>query len=92
MVRNPLIPRRKTLVVVANDAAAQFYSRPAPKADLESGAAMENEDGRKRTGELLSDRGGRSFDSFGQGRHTMTNEKTGPKQQAARAFDGFMQG
>jgi len=39
-----------------------------------------------KSGELLADRGGRSFDSHGQGRHTMTKEKAGPKKRAAVAF------
>lgn len=47
---------------------------------------MKNEAERKKTGELISDRGGRSFDSHGQGRHTMTKEKSGPKKHAAQAF------
>ncbi len=47
---------------------------------------LENEDARRKTGELLSDRGGRSFDSHGHGRHTMTREKDAPKQRAGAAF------
>lgn len=47
---------------------------------------MTNEAGRKKTGELISDRGGRSFDSHGQGRHTMTKEQSSPKKHASQAF------
>ena len=45
-----------------------------------------NETARKKTGELLSDRGGRSFDSHGQGRHTMGTDRDAPQQQLAKAF------
>lgn len=39
-----------------------------------------------KTGDLIADRGGRSFDSHGQGRHTMQSEKADPKQHLATAF------
>ena len=45
-----------------------------------------NEPARMKTGELLADRGGRAFDSHGQGRHTMGSEKAGPKDQVAKIF------
>jgi protein required for attachment to host cells len=39
-----------------------------------------------KTGDLLSDRGGRSFDSHGQGRHTMGSDRDAPQQQSAKVF------
>jgi len=39
-----------------------------------------------KTGQLISDSGGRSHDSTGKGRHTMTNEKVDPKKHAAFVF------
>ena len=47
---------------------------------------MRNEAARKKTGELISDRGGRSFDSHGQGRHTMAREKSTLKHTLRVAF------
>jgi protein required for attachment to host cells len=47
---------------------------------------MENEVARQKMSSQISDRGGRSFDSQGEGRHTMTREKTDPKKHAAIAF------
>jgi protein required for attachment to host cells len=36
--------------------------------------------------ELISDSGGRSYDSHGKGRHTMVGEKTDPKTHVAMVF------
>jgi protein required for attachment to host cells len=47
---------------------------------------MQNKVARQKIATLISDRGGRSFDSHGEGRHTMTREKTGPKTHAAIIF------
>jgi protein required for attachment to host cells len=73
-------------VVAANESQAIFYSRETKRAPLVEFLSLENEAARKKTGELLSDRGGRSFDSFGTGRHTMAAEKADPKKHAATAF------
>lgn len=73
-------------VVVADEAQAIVYTRAAKRAPLIELGRLENPDGRKKPGELVSDRGGRSFDSGGQGRHAMGQEKPGPKEQLAAAF------
>jgi len=73
-------------VIVADEAQAVFYTRKARRSPLLEFLSLENEAGRKKTGELISDRGGRSYDSFGAGRHTMAVEKTDPKKHAATAF------
>lgn len=48
--------------------------------------SLDNDAARKKTAELISDSGGRSFDSQGKGRHTMAKEKTGPHKHAAILF------
>lgn len=73
-------------VVAANESQARFYQREAKRAPLQEFLCVENEAARMKKGELLEDRGGRSFDSFGAGRHTMSVEKAGPKKQAATVF------
>ena len=74
------------LVVVADEYRAIFYSRETRYGPLSEIRAITNESARMKTADLISDRGGRSFDSHGQGRHTMTSEKTAPKDQLARTF------
>jgi len=74
------------LVVVADEASAILYTRDALYGPLKTWRTFTNEAARMKTGDLISDRGGRSFDSHGEGRHTMTREKAGPKQQIATVF------
>jgi len=73
-------------VVVADESRAIFYTRDTRRAPLLEFLALDNEVGRKKAGEILADRGGRSFDSVGAGRHTMAVEKADPKKHAATAF------
>lgn len=77
---------RRYLVVVADEYRAIIYARDTMTAPLRRLRDYTNETARKKTGELLSDRGGRSFDSHGQDRHTMGSDRDAPQQQSARAF------
>lgn len=74
-------------VVVADEAQAIFYGRESRHApDLFELFKLTNDAARKKSADLITDRGGRSFDSFGEGRHTMGREKTDPKRHAAIRF------
>ena len=77
---------RHYLVVVADEYRAIIYARDTLTGPLRKLRTFTNETARMKTGELLSDRGGRSFDSHGQGRHTMAGDKDAPQQQVAKAF------
>lgn len=77
---------RRYLVVVADEYRAIFYARDTRTGPLRKLRTFTNETARMKTGDLISDRGGRSFDSHGQGRHTMGGERDAPQQQSARAF------
>ena len=77
---------RHYVVVVADEYRAIFYERDTMTGPLRELRTLTNETARMKTGELLSDRGGRSFDSHGQGRHTMGSDRDAPQQQSARAF------
>lgn len=72
-------------IVVADEATAAVYGRETMSGPLWELFTLENEAGRMKPGELLADRGGRSFDSHGHGRHTMTKEH-GPKEHASELF------
>lgn len=74
------------LVVVADEASAVFYMRRKVYSPLQKWRTLLNKEARMKTGELIADRGGRSFDSHGQGRHTLTSEKAGPKEHIATVF------
>jgi protein required for attachment to host cells len=73
-------------VVVADEFRAIFYDREKKFSPLAEIGSMQNDAAREKTGNLISDRGGRAFDSHGQGRHTMANEKADPKTQSAIVF------
>lgn len=73
-------------IVVADEAGAVFYSREKKHAALHELFSMDNAQARDKTGALISDRDGRSFDSHGHGRHAMTKEKVDPKRQIAIRF------
>jgi protein required for attachment to host cells len=86
MTSDILIAGKVTWVVVADEACATVYSgkfRSGPLTDLFS---MQNDVARLKTADLISDRGGRSFDSHGQGRHMLSREKSSPQDHAANAF------
>jgi len=83
----PIDPRnRHFLVVVADEAKAVVYRRATRSGPLQETAKFENEAARLKTGDLIADKGGRSFDSHGHGRHTMANEKADPKKHLAEQF------
>lgn len=86
MVRATSHAEKTYWIVVANEAKATVYTRTERRAPLAELLSLENAEARKKKGEILADRGGRSFDSFGAGRHTMAAEKTDPKKHAAMAF------
>jgi protein required for attachment to host cells len=73
-------------VVVADEAKAIIYDRSSKSGPLREVFSLDNEAARMKTGQLISDSGGRSFDCKGKGRHTMTSEKVDPKKHAASIF------
>ena len=74
------------LVVVADEAKAVLYKRDRLRGPLQELRTFENEAARLKTDDIIADRGGRAFDSHGQGRHAMTAEKSDPKQHIAEGF------
>jgi protein required for attachment to host cells len=73
-------------VVVADESSAIIYGRDSLSGPIRELFSFDNKTARMKTDELISDSGGRSFDSHGQGRHTMGHEKADPKKTAAMAF------
>ena len=74
-------------VVVADEGHANVFGRESAKAPLELLFELDNETARMKGSDLASDRGGRSFDSGGQGRHTM-EPSSEPHREAALRFAG----
>ena len=86
MAPDLLLTKKTIWVIVADESAATFYDRKSRRGPITELFQLSNETGRKKSGDLISDRGGRSFDSHGQGRHTMAKDEPGPKKRASQAF------
>ena len=72
--------------VVADEATALIYDATSRNGSLNKRYEIVNEVARQKTDELIADKGGRSFDSHGQGRHTLAKEKADPKRHASVGF------
>lgn len=75
----------KIWVLTANGSNATIFSADSPIAPLTSLMSFDNPDTRAKQMELSSDRPGRSFDSYGEGRHAMAAEVE-PKEQEQIRF------
>ena len=73
-------------VIVADEYQSTIYAREKKHSPLQEVTSLVNESAREKTADLISDRGGRSFDSHGQGRHTLASEKSDPKTRLATVF------
>lgn len=86
MKTNALNQKSYCWVVVADESKAVFYTRETRRSPMQEAFSLDNAIAREKMADILTDTGGRSFDSGGQGRHTMTRENGGPKHQAIAAF------
>ena len=86
MTRQALGSDKFFWVVVADESNAVVYARASRNGPLHEVFSLENDTARMKTEQLISDSGGRRFDSKGMGRHTMSNEKVDPKRHAASIF------
>lgn len=77
--------RSRTWVVVADGARAQVFLNSGPKTGLKSALPQALVADNRPSGELVSDRSGRSFDSTGQGRHAM-EQSSDPHEHQQKIF------
>ncbi len=73
-------------IVVADEFQAIFYGRDNKRAPLTELDSVRNDIAREKLDDLVSDRGGRGFDSQGSGRHAYDEEKSNLKTQSYAAF------
>lgn len=73
-------------VVVTDESRAIVYGRDSISGPLRELFSLHNDVARKKMDQLISDSGGRSFDSHGKGRHTMSSDQSDPQKVAAMAF------
>lgn len=86
MSNSTLINQESFWIVVADEARALVYAKDLKQDPIQELFSLDNAIAREKMEDLISDRGGRSFDSQGEGRHTMSEEKADAKYQAASAF------
>jgi protein required for attachment to host cells len=84
--RDTLVGNRSFWVVVADEFQASVYKRAKKFSELQLILELKNDIAREKLENLISDRGGRGFDSHGQGRHTYTKEKADPRAQSYQPF------
>ena len=72
-------------VIVADESAAEFYTRERSTGPLEQVAVLRNPVGQAKLDDLYSDSAGRSFDSGGEGRHALAT-RVDKKEVAAMRF------
>ena len=80
------LEKKRYWVVVADEAKAIVYTQETKSGPLERLLALDNDSERKKTASLIADRGGRSFDSHGEHRHTLAREKADPHRHIAMQF------
>ena len=69
-------------IVVANRAAARLFQVSQPMGPLEELDAFIHPEGRLQEHDLVSDRPGRSFDSYGAGRHAEDPDTAATEREA----------
>ena len=84
--RDGLVGNRPFWVVVADEFQATIYKRAKKYSSLQEVFELRNDIAREKLENLISDRGGRGFDSHGQGRHTYAREKSDPRAQSYQPF------
>lgn len=75
----------KTWVVVAGSSRARIFTVSKPRGPLQEREDLTKPSARQHETDLTSDRPGRSFDSWGKGRHAY-EEPTPPKAREALEF------
>ena len=76
---------KSTWIIVAESARARIFSSPGIGGMLEEVADLSHPESRLHDRELSDDAPGRTFDSHGQGRHSM-EQATDPQEREAQAF------
>jgi protein required for attachment to host cells len=83
-VGNFLLPNERTFVVAGDSAKARIFLTQRRFGAWAEVTTLTNPDARVRERESATDRPGRTFDSFGKGRHAMAQEETGQQTKLHR--------
>ncbi|MDH3430069.1 MAG: host attachment protein [Gammaproteobacteria bacterium] len=78
---NFLLPNEPTCIVACSAAEARLWRSTSRFGEWQYLTCMSNPSATAREASFSSDRQGRSFDSFGAGRHAMSQAKSGHEQE-----------
>lgn len=82
-----ILPNAPTCIVACSSAVARCWLSEDRQSDWDTLAEFEHEAARHLEQEFQADKPGRSFDSFGRGRHAMSMEHSAREQSNIRFAD-----
>jgi len=81
---NNVLPNKATCIVACSGSEARLWKSTTRYGDWVEMGRLENPVATQREAAFASDRPGRSFDSFGSGRHAMGQKHSGREQELSR--------
>ena len=81
-----------TWIVIADGSEARFFANHGPGKGLEALSPESVSVELRRSGEIMADRPGRTFDSAGQGRHAMAPPSDAKEEQKRRFLKAVAEG
>lgn len=86
-LKNFLLPNDPTCIVACSSSMARLWRSNSRFGDWQALVELHHPESTSKDGELTSDRPGRAFDSFGSGRHAMSQGSTAHQQELIRFAD-----
>lgn len=83
-LNNFLLPNEPTCIAACSGSAARLWLATSRHGDWQALTELHHPQSATREGDLTSDRPGRSFDSFGSGRHAMSQPHSAREQALSR--------
>lgn len=83
-VKGFLLPNEPTCIAACTTAEARFWRSESRYGEWTALGTLENEEAGSSDRDLVSDRPGRSFDSFGSGRHAMAPRESAQETELKR--------
>ena len=80
-LKNFLLPNDPTCIVACSGSTARLWRSDSRFGDWQALVELHHPESASRDGDLASDRPGRAFDSFGSGRHAMSQSNTAHQQE-----------
>ena len=79
-----LLPNDSTCIAACSGSEARLWLATSRHGDWQALTELQHPESATREGDLVSDRPGRSFDSFGSGRHAMSQPSSAREQELTR--------